>query len=86
MIKYLPGVPQKFKKKVLLQIAHFPPDEIIIQGEASFADIILDLPRLETAEYKNLVERVKETTALKFEKSKNEVESSQFRVNNVKKK
>jgi hypothetical protein len=68
---------------VLLQIAHFPPDEIIIQGEASFADLVLDLPRFESAEYKNLLHRVKGANYKKVDKPKIEVETSQLRVNNL---
>ena len=82
-IKYLPGTPQKFNKKVLLQIAHFPPDEIIIQGEASFADLVLDLPRFENEEYKSLLECVKGANFKKVDKPKIEIETSQLRVNNL---
>lgn len=53
-IKYLPGVPRRFSKKLRVQISHFSPEEITIEGEASFADIMLDLPRLESDSYKNI--------------------------------
>ncbi len=55
-IKYLPGVPEKFKKKFLLQLAHFAPDEIILQGDASFAELLVDLPRLENQQFNELLE------------------------------
>lgn len=55
IIKYLPGIPSKFNKKILLQISHFSPDEINIYGEASFSNIILDLPRLNSDYYNTLV-------------------------------
>ena len=54
MIKYLPGTPKKFIKKLLIQISHYAPEEIIISGEAGFADIMLDLPRLENESYLDL--------------------------------
>lgn len=73
----------KFNKKILLQIAHFPPDEIIIQGEASFADIVLDLPRFENEEYKGFVEQIKGSNYKKVERPKIEVETSQLRVNSI---
>lgn len=51
-VKYLPGIPKKFNKKLKLQISHFAPEEIILNGEAGFADIMLDLPRFENESYK----------------------------------
>ncbi len=54
-VKYLPGIPEKFSKSFLLQISHFAPDEILIQGDASFAEILLDLPRFENDFYKDLL-------------------------------
>jgi hypothetical protein len=54
MIKFLPGVPKKFDKKLLIQISHYAPEEIMISGEAGFADIMLDLPRLENDSYLDL--------------------------------
>ncbi len=54
-VKYLPGIPEKFSKTFLLQISHFAPDEIMIQGDASFAEILLDLPRLDNDLYKDLL-------------------------------
>jgi hypothetical protein len=61
-------------------MAHFPPENIIIKGEASFADIILDLPRFETEDYKDLVEKVKNIN-IKSDKPKIvDVDASQLRV------
>ncbi len=54
VVKYLAGVPRKFKRTFHLQISHFAPEEITISGEATFADIMLDLPRLETETYKTI--------------------------------
>jgi hypothetical protein len=54
IVKYLPGIPRKFTKKLKIQISHFAPEQITITGEASFADIMLDLPRLDDDNYKNL--------------------------------
>jgi hydrocephalus-inducing protein len=53
-IRYLPGIPKKFTKNLKLQISHFAPEDIIIKGEAGFADIMLDLPRFENDIYKAL--------------------------------
>ena len=53
-IRYLPGIPKKFTKNLKLQISHFAPEDIIIKGEAGFADIMLDLPRFENESYKTL--------------------------------
>jgi hypothetical protein len=54
IVKYLPGIPRKFTKKLKIQISHFAPEEITLIGEASFADIMLDLPRYENENYKHL--------------------------------
>lgn len=54
MVRYWPGVPKVFRKTFQLQISHFAPEEITIQGDAGFADIILDLPRYENAAYATL--------------------------------
>ena len=53
-VRYLPGIPKKFTKNLKLQISHFAPEDIIIRGEAGFADIMLDLPRFENDNYKTL--------------------------------
>lgn len=54
-VQYLPGIPRKFSKKMLIQVSHFAPEEIIVSGDAGFIDIMLDLPRWETEFYKSLV-------------------------------
>lgn len=59
-VKYLPGMPKKFEKKLLLQISHYAPEEIVVRGEAGFADIMLDLPRLENDDYKRLFSEAQE--------------------------
>lgn len=53
-VQYLPGIPRKFSKKMLIQVSHFAPEEITVSGEAGFIDIMLDLPRWETDFYLNL--------------------------------
>lgn len=71
-IKYLPGMPKKFEKKLLLQISHYAPEELVITGEAGFADIMLDLPRLENDDYKRLYsEAQQELKAKEDAKNKN---------------
>ena len=64
-VKYLPGTPQKFEKRLLLQISHYAPEEIVIAGEAGFADIMLDLPRLESDEYRQLLDEAHEALKAK---------------------
>lgn len=66
-IKYLPGLPQKFTKKIQLQVSHFAPEEITIKGEAGFADIMLDLPRFENETYKYLKKEAKNIVKTKEE-------------------
>ncbi len=66
-IKYLPGLPQKFVKKIQLQVSHFAPEEITIVGEAGFADIMLDLPRFENDSYKSLKKEAKSIVQTKEE-------------------
>ena len=60
MVKYLPGIPKVFTKKLLIQISHYAPQEITICGEAGFADIMLDLPRLENESYTHLFREAQE--------------------------
>ncbi len=55
VVKYLPGTPKKFRKKLLIQVSHYAPEEIIIHGEAGFPDIMLDLPRNQDSTYQNLL-------------------------------
>ena len=54
-LQYLPGIPKKFSKKMLIQVSHFAPEEIIVSGEAGFIDLMLDLPRWETDYYQFLL-------------------------------
>ncbi len=46
MVKFLPGVPEKFHKSFQIQVAHFEPDTINLFGEGVFPRISLDLPRM----------------------------------------
>ncbi|ESO91099.1 hypothetical protein LOTGIDRAFT_122343, partial [Lottia gigantea] len=45
VVKFLPGVPEKFHKSFQIQVAHFEPDTIHVYGEGVFSRISLDLPR-----------------------------------------
>ena len=54
-LQYLPGIPRKFVKKMLIQVSHFAPEEVIVSGEAGFIDLMLDLPRWETEFYQVLL-------------------------------
>ncbi|CAF0787663.1 unnamed protein product [Brachionus calyciflorus] len=73
-VKYLPGSPKKFCKTFQLQISHFAPEEILIQGDAGFADIMLDLPRYESENYKILRREAK--SAMKTNEHKSEADIS----------
>ena len=57
VVKFLPGVPEKFHKSFEIQVAHFEPDTINLFGEGVFPRISLDLPRLGdlTGHYDELV-------------------------------
>ena len=46
MVRFLPGIPEKFHKSFQLQIAHFEPDNINLFGEGVFPRVSLDLPRV----------------------------------------
>jgi hypothetical protein len=69
-------MPKKFEKKLLIQVSHYAPEEIILIGEAGFADIMLDLPRLNNESYKTLLEdaqkimKAKDDSVDKLAKSK----------------
>ncbi len=67
VVKYLPGTPKKFTKKLLVQVSHYAPEEIVISGEAGFADIMLDLPRLEDEAYLALMQEAKNVVREKKE-------------------
>ncbi|XP_077982980.1 hydrocephalus-inducing protein homolog isoform X2 [Glandiceps talaboti] len=62
MIKFLPGVPEKFHKSFEVQVAHFEPDVINIRGEGVFPRVSLDLPRFmdEEGRYPSLMKEAKE--------------------------
>lgn len=67
-ILYLPGIPEKFKKELTLQIGSEFPEFIQISGVASFSRVLLwvlngDLPRdLNDTEWYGLVERLREVS------------------------
>nr|XP_006823299.1 PREDICTED: hydrocephalus-inducing protein homolog [Saccoglossus kowalevskii] len=62
VIKFLPGVPEKFHKSFEIQVAHFEPDIINIRGEGVFPRVSLDLPRYadEEGHYTSLMKETKE--------------------------
>jgi hypothetical protein len=72
-IRYWPGVPKMFTKTLQLQISHFAPEEIILHGEAGFADLMLDLPRFEDMTYQNLKREAKEILDTKQKQDETEV-------------
>lgn len=61
-VKYLPGIPEIFTKTFNIQVAHFEPDKITLNGEGVFPRVSLDLPRNSDPEgyYNDLVTRAKE--------------------------
>ncbi|XP_033625714.1 hydrocephalus-inducing protein homolog [Asterias rubens] len=63
LVKFLPGVPEKFHKSFDIQVAHFEPDTINLCGEGVFPRISLDLPRYGDEEglYTSLLKEAKET-------------------------
>ncbi|XP_070194710.1 hydrocephalus-inducing protein homolog isoform X4 [Littorina saxatilis] len=44
-VRFLPGVPERFSKAFAIQVAHFEPDIVTLQGEGVFPRVSLDLPR-----------------------------------------
>ena len=44
-VLYLPGVPEVFDKRLQLQVAFLPPQDIRLTGEGVFPRITLNLPR-----------------------------------------
>ena len=56
IFEYLPGTPKKSTEKLLVQVSHYAPEEIVISGEAGFVDIMHDLPRLENEAYLALMQ------------------------------
>lgn len=44
-VLYLPGVPEVFEKRLQLQVAFLPPEEITLTGMGVFPRITLKLPR-----------------------------------------
>ncbi|KAM3592002.1 uncharacterized protein V6R79_011190 [Siganus canaliculatus] len=42
---YLPGIPEVFERRLQLQVAHLPHENIIVTGEGVFPRISLDLPQ-----------------------------------------
>ncbi|XP_055892829.1 hydrocephalus-inducing protein homolog isoform X5 [Biomphalaria glabrata] len=65
-VKYLPGVPEEFKKTFQIQVAHFEPDTVTLTGEGVFPRISLDLPRIEDEEgvYAKLAQEAKRNLAI----------------------
>ncbi|XP_074644164.1 hydrocephalus-inducing protein homolog [Tubulanus polymorphus] len=61
-IKFLPGVPERFHKSFMIQVAHFEPDIVNLYGEGVFTRISLDLPRIGDEEglYSSLLKEARE--------------------------
>jgi hypothetical protein len=83
LVRYWPGVPKLFKKTFQLQISHFAPEEITIQGDAGFADIMLDLPRFENESYAILRKEAKAHMTTTQEKDKDKQENEVNIINLV---
>ena len=64
-MRFLPGIPQKFHKSFLLQVAHFQPDNVNLFGEGVFPRVSLDLPRISDAggQYESLLKEARENLA-----------------------
>ena len=45
IVKYYPGVPDRFNKQFQIQVAHFEPDTIEVVGSGVFPRLKLSLPR-----------------------------------------
>lgn len=82
-MRYWPGVPKIFKKTFQLQISHFAPEEITIQGDAGFADIMLDLPRFENESYAILRKEAKAHMTTTQDKDKDKQENEVNIINLV---
>lgn len=50
-VLYLPGIPEVFKKKLQMQVAFLPLEEITLTGVGVFPRISLNLPRILSEEY-----------------------------------
>ena len=79
-IKFLPGVPEKFHKSFLIQVAHFPPDAVNLFGEGVFPRVSLDLPRLcdEDGHYDELLKEAKEALCKDVEKLEKQMPHSSY--------
>ena len=44
-VVYLPGIPESFKKEVIIQIQDLFPEYITVRGTSTFCRILMDLPR-----------------------------------------
>lgn len=69
----MPGSPKKFSKTFQLQVSHFAPEDILIEGDAGFADIMLDLPRFESQNYVQLKDQAKSFVKNSEQKSEAEL-------------
>ena len=57
-VRLLPGLPQKIHETVLLQLAHFEPEELVVMAEGIYPRVELNLPREETADYVACLQQV----------------------------
>ena len=76
-IRFLPGVPDVFLKTFPIQVAHFEPDVITVNGEGVFPRISLDLPRLPTEDYEELLKSSRGNISFKNKRASIESETVQ---------
>ena len=65
-------------------MSHFAPEEIVITGEASFADIMLDLPRFENDMYRLIRKEAKANIKYKEDEIKKDRKSIIYQVSLLK--
>ncbi|CAM9222413.1 unnamed protein product, partial [Heterosigma akashiwo] len=46
-VRFRPGVPQRFKETLVLEVAHFEPVELPVYGQGIYTAVALSLPRLD---------------------------------------
>jgi P pilus assembly chaperone PapD len=50
-VRLLPGLPQKINEVILLQLAHFDPEKLVVMAEGTYPRVAINLPREETSEF-----------------------------------
>ncbi|XP_028304635.1 hydrocephalus-inducing protein homolog isoform X2 [Gouania willdenowi] len=67
-VLYLPGIPGEFSKKIRLQVAFLPPQDIILSGVGVFPRISLSLPRNLYESHHDIMEQARATLEAEREK------------------